>query len=711
MARNDRDNKPRLIAFEVTRRCRYNCRHCRADADAERAAEELTTEQCKRIIGAVANYAKCVLILTGGEPTERSDIHDFVRCGTDAGLRVVMATCGYSLDDASVAALKEAGVTALSLSLDGATAQTHDAFRRTPGAFDAVISATQAAHRANLRFQINTTITRSNLSEVPAIADLAYRLGAYCFNPFILVPTGRGEEIAEEILRPQQYAELLADLLQMKTDLPIELRVTCGPQYARLHHETGPKGSGTPVSGCMGGRGFGFISCRGDVQTCGFLDLSAGNLVENGYDFAAIWEGVNDDSPLRKVRDLQAYNGKCGRCAYVKLCGGCRARAYALTGDVLGEDPICWYESGSPDCGLAPLAEDNSNPKSEIRNPKSPPLGLTDLQKRLCNRLQKGLPIDAQPFVRIADEIGCTEEQVIEAARCLQETGVIRRIGAIVNHRVLGMHSTLVTAHVPEDVLSDVTEAVNQIEGVSHSYLRRHRFNLWFTLQDRTPQGIDATLANLHTRFAIDFRSLPVVNMFKLDVYFDAFGVDCGLRIADCGLAPPVEVCSNPKSEIRNPKSDLTADHKHLLSQLQGGLKIVSRPFDDLMHATGAKDISPLQELVDLGVIRRIAAVVDHRKLGYVTNILFVAQVPPERIGEAGRRLAQFRAVSHCYERRTFEGWPYNFYAMLHGRTTAQVQQTVDRFIGAGDVTAYELLPTEVELKKHPVRLSFAFDS
>jgi radical SAM protein with 4Fe4S-binding SPASM domain len=341
MSDNNRDNKPRLIAFEVTRRCRYDCRHCRANAGG--TADELTTEQCRKIIDGIASYVKCVLILTGGEPTERSDIRELVRHGTAAGLRVVMATCGYSIDEAEIAALKEAGVTALSFSLDGPTAQTHDAFRRTPGAFDAVVNAAQVSRRANLRFQINTTITQGNLAEVPAIADLAYRLGAYCFNPFILVPTGRGEEMAEEILRPQQYAELLADLLEMKSKLPIELRVTCGPQYARLHHETEAKGSGAAVSGCMGGRGFGFISYRGDVQTCGFLDLAAGNLVENGYDFAAIWE---QSKLLNDVRDPRAYKGKCGRCAFVKLCGGCRARAYALTGDVLGEDPICWYESG-----------------------------------------------------------------------------------------------------------------------------------------------------------------------------------------------------------------------------------------------------------------------------------------------------------------------------------------------------------------------------
>ena len=148
---------------------------------------------------------------------------------------------------------------------------------------------------------------RTLFDEVPAIADLARRLGAYCYNPFILVPTGRGEEITEEILEPRQYAELLADLLQLRSDLGIELRVTCGPQYARLFREMSAELPKVHVSGCMGGRGFGFISHRGDVQTCGFLDISAGNLVENGYDFAAIW----DRSPfLNAIRDLPAYKGR-----------------------------------------------------------------------------------------------------------------------------------------------------------------------------------------------------------------------------------------------------------------------------------------------------------------------------------------------------------------------------------------------------------------
>ena len=343
-------NKLRLLALEVTRRCRFNCRHCRADADRTARADELSTNQWKRILDSISAYEKCVIILTGGEPMERKDIHDLIRHGRELGLRMVMATCGYAIDDESLSLLREAGVMALSFSLDGAQAGTHDAFRRTPGAFDTVVRAAEAARRTGMRFQINTTITRGNLAEIPAIAKLARRLGAYCWNPFILVPTGRGEEMADELLEPRQYAELLADLLTLKSELPIELRVTCGPQYARLFHEAGgrrPEAGGGPhaakatPSGCMGGRGFGFISYRGDVQTCGFLDISAGNLVDNGYDFARVWEG---STFLNEIRDLPAYKDNCGRCAYLRVCGGCRARAYAVTGDYLAGDPICWYE-------------------------------------------------------------------------------------------------------------------------------------------------------------------------------------------------------------------------------------------------------------------------------------------------------------------------------------------------------------------------------
>lgn len=333
--------KPRLIAFEVTRRCRFNCRHCRANAHSADDTEELTSEQCKKILVSVSHFCKPIIILTGGEPSERSDIYELIGYGRDLGFTMVMATCGYPINEKSVGELKEAGVSAISISLDGASAQTHDTFRQTKGAFDLAVGAAKLIRGSGIRFQINTTITKSNVAEVPMIAELAQELGAYCFNPFILVPTGRGKEIAGQILEPERYEELLHNLLELKLKSPIAVRVTCGPQFAQVYRRANLEGPKAEVNGCMGGRGFGFISYRGDVQTCGFLDISAGNLVENGFDFAQIW---SESEFFNEIRNVSAYRGNCGICKYVGICGGCRARAYALSGDYLATDPVCNYQ-------------------------------------------------------------------------------------------------------------------------------------------------------------------------------------------------------------------------------------------------------------------------------------------------------------------------------------------------------------------------------
>jgi radical SAM protein with 4Fe4S-binding SPASM domain len=339
--------KPRLIAFEVTRRCRYSCRHCRANA-GETGEEELTTSQCKKILKAIAKYVSlpprkrgCILILTGGEPMERGDIYELIRYGRKMGLRMVMATCGYRINEKTIVRLKKAGVMALSFSIDGAGAESHDKFRGDKGAFDAAVNAAKIARKGRVRFQINTTISKINIDEVIGIAELARELGADCFNPFILVPTGRGREIANEILDSVEYEVLLNELLRIKLRAEIKVRVTCGPQFALVCKQAEAKGLTEEVAGCMGGRGFGFISYRGDVQTCGFLDVPAGNLIENNFDFGKIWE---ESEFLEEIRSISDYKGNCRICEYVGICGGCRARAYAMSGDYLGEDPVCNYQ-------------------------------------------------------------------------------------------------------------------------------------------------------------------------------------------------------------------------------------------------------------------------------------------------------------------------------------------------------------------------------
>ncbi len=335
--------KPRLVAFEVTRQCRYACRHCRAGAGGGSDEKELTTSQCKKIIASVAKFNKCTMILTGGEPMERRDIYELVQYGRKAGLRMVMATCGYLIDEESIVKLKKAGIKALSFSLDGSSAETHDAFRGSVGAFDSVIRAAEVAKRAGMRFQINTAVSKINADEFTAIAEWAKMLGAYCFNPFILVPTGRGQGLADAVLDPVEYEKLLNELLRMKLESRIEVRVTCGPAFARVCRQARAKGLVVNSGGCMGGREFGFISRRGDMQICGFLDVPAGNLIESNFKFGKIWL---KSQFLNEIRNRSLYRGNCAICEYVGLCGGCRARAFATSGDYLGTDPVCNYRPG-----------------------------------------------------------------------------------------------------------------------------------------------------------------------------------------------------------------------------------------------------------------------------------------------------------------------------------------------------------------------------
>jgi radical SAM protein with 4Fe4S-binding SPASM domain len=221
--------------------------------------------------------------------------------------------------------------------LDGSSAETHDLFRQAPGAFEAVTKAAKIARAAGMRFQINTTLSRINKHEVIAISALAEQLGAACFNPFILVPTGNSEEISDQLLDSVEYETLLNELLKIKIGSSIPMRVTCGPQLARITR-TRAEERIDASPGCMGGREFGFINRQGAVQTCGSLQISAGNLLENGYDFRQIWE---ESQFLSKIRDREHYTGKCRMCEYLDTCGGCRARAFIASGDYLGNDPLC----------------------------------------------------------------------------------------------------------------------------------------------------------------------------------------------------------------------------------------------------------------------------------------------------------------------------------------------------------------------------------
>jgi radical SAM protein with 4Fe4S-binding SPASM domain len=329
-------NGPRVIAWEITRRCPLACRHCRAGAQDRTYSGELTTAEALRVLDSIAAFSSPMIIWTGGEPMYRPDILDLVRAAAARGLRSVMAPCGTLVTRESLAALKAAGVAACSFSLDGATAASHDAFRGVPGAFENVTRAMTVARDIGMPFQVNTTVSRLNRESLPAIRDAAIAFGARMLDLFFLVPVGRGRGLRELSLSPSETEDVLRWAFDMDRQGPIRVRETCAPQAFRIWTSLGL--TGQPPSGCMGGRGFVFISHTGVLQPCGFLDVPSGNLRDVDFDFKRAYEA----SPVfRDLAQPDRYGGSCGTCAFRSGCGGCRARAFAATGDYMAAETSC----------------------------------------------------------------------------------------------------------------------------------------------------------------------------------------------------------------------------------------------------------------------------------------------------------------------------------------------------------------------------------
>jgi heme b synthase len=333
----------------MTRRCNLSCMHCRAGALDQQYPDELTTAQGEALLTDLRTLGQPVVIMTGGEPLLRADIFHLARFGTDLGLRMVMAVNGTLLTQDIAQRLKDCGVQRLSISLDGADAASHDTFRGQPGAYEGALAGMAAARSVGLEFQINTTVTRTNLPWVEAIQELAQREGAVAHHIFLLVPTGRGRALSGEIISAAEYEDVLGWFAERKYQMPMEMKATCAPHFYRIirqrAHERGEKvtpqthGLDAMTRGCLGGIGFAFVSHVGQVQPCGYLELVAGNVKEQP--FSAIWR---DAELFARLRDYDQLKGKCGACQYRKVCGGCRARAYEVSGDELAEEPLCLYQ-------------------------------------------------------------------------------------------------------------------------------------------------------------------------------------------------------------------------------------------------------------------------------------------------------------------------------------------------------------------------------
>jgi heme b synthase len=348
MKKTDSHKNLRIVAWEITRRCNLNCVHCRAASERGPYPGELGTDTCVKILGQIREVGAPIVILTGGEPLLREDIFYLAQQGSRKGLRMVMATNGTLLTPEGVHQIKASGIARVSISIDGAGKVQHDQFRNMPGAYDGAMDGIRLLKDANVEFQINTTVTQHNVAEIGQILKMAVRLGAAAHHLFLLVPTGRAREMADQEIDAAKYEELLHWFYRMRTEVPLHLKATCAPHYYRiLRQEAKARGEKVDFQtygldavtrGCLGGISFCFISYEGIVQPCGYLELNCGEL--KASTFKEVWEG---SEIFNQLRDFSGYQGKCGRCKYLNYCGGCRARAYEATGNFLAEEPLCAY--------------------------------------------------------------------------------------------------------------------------------------------------------------------------------------------------------------------------------------------------------------------------------------------------------------------------------------------------------------------------------
>ncbi len=347
-ARHDLQTSPWVVIWEVTQACQLACRHCRASAQPHRHPLELSTAEGKRLLEEVARLNPAVLVLTGGDPLERDDIYELVGHAAALGLEVAFTPSGTPLlTPAAISRLQSSGVRRLALSLDGASAATHDDFRGVGGSFAITLQAAQAAARLSLPVQINTTATRRNRAELPALRAVLDTLQIAMWSVFFLIPTGRAQR--GEMLSADETEELFAFLYQTGARGQYLVRTTEAPHYRRyLRQARHGSGSADPAQrwarravprGIGDGSGFVFISHTGEIYPSGFLPISAGNVR-----YHRLGEVYRHAPLFQALRDRERLKGKCGVCEYRHLCGGSRARAYALTGDYLAADSGCNYQ-------------------------------------------------------------------------------------------------------------------------------------------------------------------------------------------------------------------------------------------------------------------------------------------------------------------------------------------------------------------------------
>jgi radical SAM protein len=347
MSRDKFAQSPLVVIWEVTRACDLACVHCRAMAIPNRESGEMTTDEGRALIRQVREFGRPLFVLTGGDPLKRNDIHDLIAAAKDVGLPTHLSPSGTPLlTHAALLRARDAGLDGISISLDGSNERIHDEFRGVEGSFQWSLEGAAAATGLGLRLQINTTLTRHNLNDLEAIADLVGALEADRWTVFLLIPTGRA--VAGQQITAAEAEDAFRWLYRLSCGAPFRIKTTEAPHYRRIALQMREAEGTAPTTGSGGGRfvpgmndgsGFVFISSRGDIHPSGFLPLPAGNVRVD-----SLLKTYREHPMFVALRDPDRLGGRCGRCEFRSVCGGSRARAYAMTGDYLSEDPACAYE-------------------------------------------------------------------------------------------------------------------------------------------------------------------------------------------------------------------------------------------------------------------------------------------------------------------------------------------------------------------------------
>ncbi len=344
---------PLVLSWNVTLKCNLKCSHCYINAKEKSLPNELSTDAAKMLIHQITEVSRPLLILSGGEPLLREDIFEIIRYGVDRGLRMGMGSNGMLIDDEVTRRLEDSGMGTVAISLDSSIPERHDEFRGVKGCWEHAINAIKSLKNSRIQVQVNCTVTPQNYDEVDDIMSLADDLGVENFHLFFLVPTGRGTDI--EDITPRMYEDMITSTLAKTTKYKLNIKPSCAPQFMRVAKQKGVDMSRW-VRGCMAGLYYCRIYPSGEVTPCPYMPLNLGNIRERS--FRDIWF---NSEVFKALRDFDRLKGKCGVCEYRDVCGGCRARAYGVStdlmdfcgalheptesrGDYLAEDPWCVYQ-------------------------------------------------------------------------------------------------------------------------------------------------------------------------------------------------------------------------------------------------------------------------------------------------------------------------------------------------------------------------------